>query len=88
MPCSEPHGVAWLVQLVRSEFVEMPELRLTEPQARRLWGLDPLTCGALLEALVDAKFLQRTKEGLYLRAGGETAHRRPGLRMARQRVNG
>lgn len=61
------------LQLVRSEFLEMPGLCLTKPQAQRLWGLDPVICEALLEALVDAKFLWRTKDGLYLRAGSETA---------------
>lgn len=45
----------------------MPGLRLTEPQARRLWGLDPVSCAALLSALVDAKFLFRTRDGAFMR---------------------
>jgi hypothetical protein len=45
----------------------MPGLRLTEPQARRLWGLDAASCGALLCALVDAKFLFRTRDGAFMR---------------------
>ncbi|MBI2186200.1 MAG: hypothetical protein HYU37_03630 [Acidobacteria bacterium] len=63
------------VQLVRSEFVEMPGLCLTTPQAARLWGVDPLVCEAVLEALVDADFLRRTRDGFYLRTGYETAGR-------------
>lgn len=52
---------------VRGEFLEMPGLRLTEPQARRLWGLDAASCEALLGALVEAKFLFRTRDGAFMR---------------------
>jgi hypothetical protein len=52
---------------VKGEFLEMPGLRLTEPQARRLWGLDAASCGALLKALVEAKFLFRTRDGAFMR---------------------
>ena len=53
---------------VRNEFVEMPGLRLTEPQARRLWGLDPARCATLLDTLVKNRFLVRTRDGAFLRA--------------------
>jgi hypothetical protein len=52
---------------VQGEFLEMPGLRLTEAQARRLWNLDAASCGALLGALVDAKFLFRTRDGAFMR---------------------
>jgi len=52
---------------VQCEFLEMPGLRLTEPQARRLWGLDAASCGALLNVLVDQKFLFRTRDGAFMR---------------------
>ena len=52
---------------VKGEYLEMPGLRLTEAQARRLWGLDPVACSALLGALVDAKFLFRTRDGAFMR---------------------
>lgn len=45
----------------------MPALRLTEPQARRLWGLDAASCSALLNALVEAGFLFRTRDGAVMR---------------------
>jgi hypothetical protein len=45
----------------------MPGLRLTEAQARRLWGLDGDSCSALLNALVDANFLFRTRDGAFMR---------------------
>jgi hypothetical protein len=56
-----------VLQRVQGEFLEMPGLRLTEPQARRLWGLDAASCGALLCALIDAKFLFRTRDGAFMR---------------------
>jgi hypothetical protein len=47
--------------------MEMPGLRLTTAQARRLWGLDHADCDKLLTALVDAKFLFRTRDGAFMR---------------------
>jgi hypothetical protein len=56
-----------MLQRVYSEFLEMPGLRLTCKQAQRLWGLDEQTCLALLESLVEAKFLCRPGHGTYSR---------------------
>jgi hypothetical protein len=56
-----------VLRRVQGEFLEMPGLRLTEAQARRLWGLDAASCGALLGALIDAKFLFRTRDGAFMR---------------------
>ena len=50
------------------EYIEMPGLRLTTAQAQRLWGLDRASCDALLDALVDAKFLFRTRDGAFVRS--------------------
>jgi hypothetical protein len=57
----------WL-QLIRAEYLEVPGLCLTKSQAQRLWGLDPVTSEALLAALIDAKFLRRTRQDAYVRA--------------------
>jgi len=57
----------WL-HLIRAEYLEMPGLRLTKPQMERLWGLDPLRCEALLDALIDSRFLRRTGKDSYVRA--------------------
>ena len=57
-----------VLRRVQGEFLEMPGLRLTEAQARRLWGLDAASCSALLGALIDAKFLFRTRDGAFMRA--------------------
>ena len=56
-----------VLRRVKGEFLEMPGLRLTESQARRLWGLDNQSCAALLNALVDANFLFRTRDGAFMR---------------------
>jgi len=48
---------------VRAEFLEMPGLKLTVPQAQRLWGFDRPTCEAVIEVLTEARFLSRTRDG-------------------------
>lgn len=60
-------GSEELLLRIKGEFLEMPCLRLTPEQARRLWGLDQAACQALLDSLVDARFLKRTVEGAYQR---------------------
>jgi hypothetical protein len=61
------HETDEVLRRVQGEFLEMPGLRLTEPQARRLWGLDAASCAGLLSALVDAKFLFQTRDGAFMR---------------------
>jgi hypothetical protein len=58
----------WL-QRIRGEYAEIPDLHLTEHQAHRLWGLDPVMCRALLDCLVRAGFLRRTDKATYIRTG-------------------
>jgi hypothetical protein len=62
-----PESLEPLLCRVRDEFVAMPGLSLTEPQAARLWQLDPPLTAVLLRALVEARFLARTGAGLYRR---------------------
>ncbi len=59
-----------LVERVRSEFLEMPGLRLTMAQAARLWGLDLRSCEAVVDALIRCEFLQRTASGAVARIDG------------------
>lgn len=58
------------VRRIRGEYLESPGLRLTKAQVQRLWGLDPLTCERLLEALLNARFLKLTRAGAYVRSDG------------------
>lgn len=48
----------------------MPDLILTENQARRLWALDSDTCRRVLAVLLERRFLKRTAAGAYVRASG------------------
>jgi len=54
-------------QLIKAEYNELPGLRLTKPQVQRLWGLDSVTCDALLVALEDDHVLRRTLKNSYVR---------------------
>jgi hypothetical protein len=56
-----------LIRRVRGEFLEMPGLRVTPAQARRLWGLDDASCAALLATLLETEFVFRTRDGAYMR---------------------
>ena len=55
-----------LVRRMRAEFLEMPGLSLTIAQAQRLWSLERHTCEALLDSLIDSRFLRRTDRGLFV----------------------
>jgi hypothetical protein len=65
-PHSDP--LVELLQRVREEYREMPNLRLTPSQATRLFGVEPSECAALLDALVNEHFLIRTADGLFVRS--------------------
>jgi hypothetical protein len=51
---------------IQGEFLEMPGLHLTLPQASRLWHLEPNRCLSFLEKLVAAGFLCLTPRGGYM----------------------
>jgi hypothetical protein len=56
-----------MLQRICAEYLEMPGLQLTVKQAQRLWGLDEETCEHVLEFLLEARFLVRTRRNLYAR---------------------
>jgi hypothetical protein len=72
-----------VLRRVQGEFLEMPGLRLTPAQARRLWGLDAASCEALLTVLVEAKFLFQTRDGAFMRV----EHAAPVRAASRPRKN-
>jgi hypothetical protein len=59
-----------VLQRIQGEYLEMPGLRLTTAQAQRLWGLEREVCESMLAALVESKFLCRTRDGAYIRPEG------------------
>ena len=52
---------------VRSEFIEMPGMRLTAPQVERLCGIDRAVCQQVLSELVETRFLTHHPDGVYTR---------------------
>ncbi len=75
-----------LLQRIKSEFLEMPGLRLTRPQAGRLWGLDDVACSALLASLVDSQFLFQTRDGAFMRIELDQTRARPATGRGRSAV--
>ena len=65
---AQPQPIDDVLRRVQGEYLEMPGLRLTTAQAQRLWGLDRSACDTLLGALVDAKFLFRTRDGAFVKS--------------------
>jgi DNA-binding IclR family transcriptional regulator len=58
---------AWL-RLVRAEYEELPDLRLTHAEVARLWGIDSSTAGEVLASLMSAGVLRKTARGAYVRS--------------------
>jgi DNA-binding IclR family transcriptional regulator len=56
-----------VLERIRTEFMEMPDMRVTPEQIRRLCGLNGSACEAALESLVQARFLRVTSDGRYTR---------------------
>jgi len=55
------------VDRLRSEYLEMPGLRLTVEQAQRLCGIERTVCKTVLDALVHDRFLCVKSDGAYAR---------------------
>jgi hypothetical protein len=75
-----------VLQRIQGEYLEMPGLRLTTAQAQRLWGLDRDVCEALLGALVDTRFLCRTRDGAFIRPEGAVPTRFGSRRVSTARL--
>jgi hypothetical protein len=59
------------VEIVRGEYLEIPGLLLTRSQVQRLWDLDDTSCDAVLESLLESRFLRRTPSGAFIRLRAE-----------------
>jgi hypothetical protein len=64
--CDDPI-FADALRRVKAEYLEMPGLQLTPAQAARLWALDGRLCESVLTALVEARFLIRTRAAAFVR---------------------
>ncbi|HEX5473174.1 MAG TPA: hypothetical protein VFX12_00820 [Vicinamibacterales bacterium] len=63
----ETPGADLLLARIEGEYREMPGLKLTVAQARRLWGIEPRQCQTLLTTLVDRRVLAVTRDGAFVR---------------------
>jgi hypothetical protein len=66
-----PPIVIPLIDRLRSEYAELPTLRLTAVQIQGLCGVDAHLCDAVLCALVDVGFLAQDGDGMYVRGRPE-----------------
>ena len=57
--------IADVVMRIECEFLNTPGLRLTVPEAQRRFGIDDITCEAVLDALADAGVLFKTRDRVY-----------------------
>jgi hypothetical protein len=53
------------VQVIRSEFGAMPDLKVTLAEATSRWPLETPRLEAVLDAFVSANFLERSSNGVY-----------------------
>ena len=63
---------------MQTEWMHMPQLRLTRHQAQRLWSLSTDVCEAAFAALVTKGFLGQTPDGAYARHAFIRAARQSG----------
>lgn len=52
---------------IQGAFLDTPGLALTRKDARLLFGVDDVTCTAILNTLVESHVLERTPDGKYVR---------------------
>ena len=63
-----------LILRIQNDFLDTPALRLTLRDAVLQFDIDPITCHAILGALVDAQVLARSHDGEYVRHAPRHAH--------------
>jgi hypothetical protein len=66
-----------VLTLIQMEYLEMPDLKLTLRQAKRLFDVPLELCDHALGALVSVGFLAQTRDGSFLRRGDLPARVEP-----------
>ena len=64
---TSPELVRSTVERLRTEYLELPGMRLTAPQVQRLAGVDQAVCRAALEVLVASQLIFEDGDGTYSR---------------------
>ena len=62
-----------IITRIAVDYIEMPDLKLTARQARRLWNVPAEACDRALAALVERGFLVQTRSGMFLRRASGAA---------------
>jgi hypothetical protein len=58
-----------VLERLRAEYREMPDMRLTLEQVQRLCGIEQPLCKVALQTLVEAKVLRLESDGAYVLFG-------------------
>ena len=64
----EPRRIEDALELLRSEYLDMPKLSFTPGEVARILNIDPPTARVLLQTLEDSHFLEHTRDGRFTRA--------------------
>ena len=67
-------SVTEALERLKAVFVEIPGTQLSLADASRLSGLERSTCRSVLEALEDAHFVTRARNGLFVRRSGDSPY--------------
>jgi hypothetical protein len=59
-------GISRWFDLVRREYEEMPGLSLPKSQMQRMWGMDATVYDVLIEGLVLARIVRKTRRDNYV----------------------
>ena len=54
------------MEIVQSEYREMPGLQLTKAQMQRFLGIDVMTCDVVIDKLERQRFLRLTRKNVYV----------------------
>lgn len=54
---------------IQTDYVQMPQMKLTPRQVQRLWSLSAEICERALSSLVMKGFLVQSSDGSYVRGG-------------------
>jgi hypothetical protein len=60
-------GIEDLVVRIQADFLATPWLALRLPDAEERFGVDRMTCEAVLDTLAEAHVLERSRQGVYIR---------------------
>jgi hypothetical protein len=60
--------LAEAVELIQAEYAEMPGLRMTSRQVRRVWSLSTEVCQEALTSLTRSGFLIENRDSSYVKA--------------------